>query len=103
MICCREFVKAVKDGMFGFDLDSMGDAYLELKRSVILGKGPVIRHQYRMAYCPFCGAKLDLDYKTPQGEFEPDLEEIFHPGGTLRPEDRSIIISQDPNSKVHLE
>ena len=101
MICCREFVKAVKDGMFGFDLDQVGNAYLELNRSVIVGRGPVIRHQYKMTYCPFCGAKLDLDYKTPQGAFEPDLEEIFHPGGVLKPEDRSIVINQEPGSEVH--
>lgn len=101
MICCREFVKAVKDNMFGFDLDQTGNAYLEMNRSIVLGKGPVIRHQYKMAYCPFCGAKLDMDYKTPQGPFEPDMEEIFHPGGVARPSDHSIVINQEPGSGPH--
>ena len=101
MICCREFVRAVKDGMFEFDLDQTGNAYLELNRSIIVGRAPVIRHQYKMTYCPFCGAKLDLDYKTPQGAFEPDMEEIFHSDGTMRSEDSSVIINQEPGSEVH--
>ena len=101
MICCREFVRAVKDGMFEFDLDQTGNAYLELNRSTIAGRVLVIRHQYKMTYCPFCGAKLDLDYKTPQGAFEPDMEEIFHPGGVVEPVDHSVVVNQEPGSEVH--
>lgn len=101
MICCREFVKAFKKGVFEFGLDANGDAKLEIK--VIYGptRTPVVRHAFNMNYCPFCGAKLDTDYKTPQGPFEPDMEEIFHPGGVVEPVDHSIVVKQEPGPGPH--
>ena len=103
MICCREFVKAVKKGVFEFGLDANGDAKLEIRTLYGPTMIPVVRHAFNMNYCPFCGSKLEMGYKTPQVPYEPDVDEVFHQSKFVKAEDVNHTVAQDPNSEVHLE
>lgn len=91
MICCRDFVKAMRSGSFFYTLDDNGDAVKVRAHNMF---------PLALRYCPFCGTELDLRLQVPQEPYVPEKDRILDVKKSQDFDDR---VSSDPNSDVHLE
>ena len=93
MICCRDFIRAMRSGSFFYTLDDKGDAVLKVRAHNTF--------PLALRYCPFCGTKLDLGYQVPQEPYVPGEDRHIPDVGKAWDFNRTVTCAPDPD--VHLE